>query len=124
MLTVVAKMVLNDFLRGKIPWYLPDPSWPERKGKEDDVEFVGREGRLGELRLKKGEAAGTEAGMEENGEDSDGGSWDGLDVETDEDGNDEDDIVSDDDEEDDEDEEEEEEDESVEDPRPPKKARR
>jgi nuclear GTP-binding protein len=46
----VAKMVLNDFLRGKIPWYTPPPvvEGSEEKGIE------GREGRLGEMGRKRG----------------------------------------------------------------------
>lgn len=41
----VAKMVLNDFLRGKIPWFTPPP---EVEGKE--VEGIeGRKGALGEM---------------------------------------------------------------------------
>ena len=79
-------MVINDFLRGKIPWYIPDPSWPERKAKEkDEEEFGVNEGRLGEMRLK--------VGSDENTEDCE--SWDGLDVDgDDEDEDGEDEIVS------------------------------
>jgi nuclear GTP-binding protein len=45
----VAKMVLNDFLRGKIPWYTPPPvlEGSEEKGIER------REGRLGEMGKKR-----------------------------------------------------------------------
>jgi nuclear GTP-binding protein len=45
----VAKMVLNDFLRGKIPWFTPPPilEGPEVKG------INGREGRLGEMGKKR-----------------------------------------------------------------------
>lgn len=45
----VAKMVLNDFLRGKIPWFTPPPilEGAEEKGVE------GREGRLGEMGKKR-----------------------------------------------------------------------
>ncbi|KAK7544467.1 NUC091 domain-containing protein [Phyllosticta citribraziliensis] len=45
----VAKMVLNDFLRGKLPWYTPLPSI------EDEVsgKIEGREGRYGEMPQKK-----------------------------------------------------------------------
>jgi|SRR6266496_786857 len=122
-------MVINDFLRGKIPWYIPDPSWPERKAKErDEKEFGGSEGRLGEKRLKVGQND-TKSG--------DSGSWDGLDVDSD--------VVDDDDDDEEEEEEKKEEDEEeevvaeseardsnqedlendrIEDPRPPKKARR
>ena len=42
----VAKMILNDFLRGKIPWFTPPPS--SESGQALDLE--GREGRLGEMR--------------------------------------------------------------------------
>lgn len=41
-------MVINDFLRGKIPWYIPDPTWPERKPKDKDEESDGGEEGLGE----------------------------------------------------------------------------
>lgn len=45
----VAKMVLNDFIRGKIPWFTPPPVLEdaETKGVE------GREGRLGEMGKKR-----------------------------------------------------------------------
>lgn len=45
----VAKMVLNDFLRGKIPWFTPPPllEGAEAKGIE------GRQGRLGEMGKKR-----------------------------------------------------------------------
>lgn len=45
----VAKMVLNDFMRGKIPWFTPAPAM---EGTEDGV-VEGREGRLGEMRKRK-----------------------------------------------------------------------
>lgn len=41
-----AKMVLNDFLRGKIPWFTPPPILDGGKG-EDGIE--GRKGALGEM---------------------------------------------------------------------------
>ena len=44
----VAKMVLNDFLRGKIPWFTPAPAI---EGDERGIE--GREGRLGEMGKKR-----------------------------------------------------------------------
>lgn len=45
----VAKMVLNDFLRGKIPWFMAPP-----KAAEDGEQGVtGREGRLGEMGKKR-----------------------------------------------------------------------
>ena len=49
----VAKMVLNDFLRGKIPWFTPPPR-KEGEGVEKVAEVVeGREGRLGEMPGKR-----------------------------------------------------------------------
>jgi nuclear GTP-binding protein len=45
----VAKMVLNDFMRGKIPWFTPAP---DVEG-EDGAVVEGREGRLGEMPKKR-----------------------------------------------------------------------
>ncbi|PGH10264.1 nuclear GTP-binding protein [Blastomyces parvus] len=54
----VAKMVINDFLRGKIPWYTPPPY----SGDADaDGKVDGREGRLGEMGRKR-KRDGSEAG--------------------------------------------------------------
>jgi len=64
----VAKMVLNDFLRGKIPWFTPPPK------KEDGANEVhtqaevvkGREGRLGEIpRKRKDNQVDPQDGVEE-----------------------------------------------------------
>ena len=44
----VAKMVLNDFLRGKIPWYTPPPA---TEGEREGID--GRRGRLGEMGKKR-----------------------------------------------------------------------
>merc|ERR1711964_546485 len=46
----VAKMVLNDFLRGKIPWFTPPPN---KDAGESAEGFEGREGRLGEMPGKR-----------------------------------------------------------------------
>ena len=49
----VAKMVLNDFLRGKIPWFSAPPK--KAGGVETDEKrglVEGREGRLGEMLIK------------------------------------------------------------------------
>ncbi|KAL2755702.1 hypothetical protein ACRALDRAFT_1050989 [Sodiomyces alcalophilus JCM 7366] len=46
----VAKMVLNDFMRGKIPWFTPSPVDETTEG-EGDIE--GRSGRLGEMPRKR-----------------------------------------------------------------------
>lgn len=45
----VAKMVLNDFMRGKIPWFTPAP---KSEGETED-KVRGREGRLGEMPRKR-----------------------------------------------------------------------
>lgn len=50
----VARMVLSDFLRGKVPWYIAPP----RIEGEDEVGIEGRTGRLGEMtgnKRKRGE---------------------------------------------------------------------
>lgn len=36
--TSVAKMVLNDFNRGKLPWFVPPPHWEERKKEKEEAE--------------------------------------------------------------------------------------
>lgn len=45
----VAKMVLNDFLRGKLPWYVPPPV--TGGSQESDVEL--REGCMGDIKKKR-----------------------------------------------------------------------
>ncbi|EER28230.1 GTPase required for pre-60S ribosomal subunit nuclear export and maturation [Coccidioides posadasii str. Silveira] len=45
----VAKMVINDFLRGKIPWFTPPPHTPG----EENERIEGRDGRLGEISRKR-----------------------------------------------------------------------
>lgn len=44
----VAKMILNDFMRGKIPWYVPPPS-----AGEQSAGIEGRDGKLGEMSKKR-----------------------------------------------------------------------
>ncbi|WYZ43837.1 hypothetical protein EsH8_VII_000273 [Colletotrichum jinshuiense] len=46
----VAKMVLNDFMRGKIPWFTPAPV---EEGAETSEGIEGRSGRLGEMPQKR-----------------------------------------------------------------------
>ena len=41
-----AKMVLNDFVRGKIPWFTPPPAV---EGQEEERGIEGRKGMLGEM---------------------------------------------------------------------------
>jgi len=64
-------MVINDFLRGKLPWYISDPSWPDKKSKEQDDEFDGSEGKLGEKRNLL-------APESDQNDVSESESWDGL----------------------------------------------
>lgn len=45
-----AKMVLNDWIRGKIPWFTPPPY---KEGEESAPVKEGREGRLGEMSKKR-----------------------------------------------------------------------
>ncbi|KAK6209153.1 GTPase required for pre-60S ribosomal subunit nuclear export and maturation [Pestalotiopsis sp. IQ-011] len=45
----IAKLVLNDFMRGRIPWFTPAPVTEGEDGKARE----GREGRLGEMPLKR-----------------------------------------------------------------------
>ncbi|KAL7796818.1 GTP-binding protein [Trichoderma ceciliae] len=63
----VAKMVLNDFMRGKIPWYTPPP-----KASEGDVEgsgsINGRGGKLGEMPRKRPASETLDKAAEADGE--------------------------------------------------------
>ncbi|KAK9802313.1 putative Nucleolar GTP-binding protein 2 [Seiridium cardinale] len=45
----IAKLVLNDFMRGRIPWFTPAPT----ADGEGDKTVEGREGRLGEMPRKR-----------------------------------------------------------------------
>lgn len=72
----VAKMVLNDFLRGKIPWFTPPP---KREGTTETAEITpatdgevvkGRKGQLGEMPSKV-KAESVPALAEAIGEESD-----------------------------------------------------
>lgn len=65
----VAKMVINDFLRGKTPWFTPPP---KGDGKEDG-KIEGREGRLGEMGRKRkiDQTESTDKDEEEEDDDSD-----------------------------------------------------
>jgi nuclear GTP-binding protein len=58
----VARMVLNDFLRGKIPWHMPPPK------TETETHVVdGREGRLGEMTGTKRKRDADDAGDDVEG---------------------------------------------------------
>ncbi|KAF4972737.1 hypothetical protein FSARC_745 [Fusarium sarcochroum] len=52
----VAKMILNDFMRGRIPWFTPAP---KTEGRPDD-KVRNREGRLGEMPRKRKQEEPTE----------------------------------------------------------------
>ncbi|RDI85094.1 hypothetical protein Vi05172_g4909 [Venturia inaequalis] len=47
----IAVTVLREFLRGKIPWYVPPPDWEQRDSAA--AKITGREGRLGEMAGKR-----------------------------------------------------------------------
>ena len=55
--TAVAKMVLNDFIRGKIPWFCPVADRPAEQST-DAVDS--QDGRLGEMRMKRKRAVSNE----------------------------------------------------------------
>lgn len=93
----VAKMVLNDFLRGKLPWFIPLPK--KEEGEEEGELEANRTGRLGEMRKRKAEGQDVEDKVDPNAEDSvdesgddedfddDGEEWGGIeDSSEDEDG--------------------------------------
>ncbi|OJJ71145.1 hypothetical protein ASPBRDRAFT_44070 [Aspergillus brasiliensis CBS 101740] len=80
----VAKMVINDFLRGKIPWFTPPPHNTGEEGEK----IEGREGRLGEMSRKRKldetapEAADTTEAAEKQ-ESGSGDEFEGFDEEDD-----------------------------------------
>lgn len=84
-LDAVAKMVLNDFMRGKIPWFTPPP--PVVEGDEAEAPSD-RTGRLGEMPRKRkreetGSVSGTSMGVpttvdEEDEESSDDDDFEGF----------------------------------------------
>lgn len=63
----VAKMVLNDFLRGKIPWFIPPPNASEEENKNE-----GRDEKLGFTHKKRKRELEEEADDKEHDEDQDG----------------------------------------------------
>ena len=80
----VAKMVINDFLRGRIPWFTPPPYVPG----EENEKVEGREGKLGEMSRKRkhGETIPETADASETGSE-DGEEFEGF-GESDDEGND------------------------------------
>lgn len=61
----VAKTVINDFLRGRLPWFTPPPFTP---GYESE-KIEGRGGKLGEMGRKRKIDETQDAGQEETAED-------------------------------------------------------
>lgn len=59
----VAKMVINDFLRGKLPWFVPPPT-TALAGESEADGVAGRDGRMGEMTRKRKR---TEGESEPNG---------------------------------------------------------
>ncbi|CAI6336025.1 unnamed protein product [Periconia digitata] len=49
-LDAVARIVLNDWIRGKIPWFTPPP---DKDGETSVKGIDGREGKLGEMSRKR-----------------------------------------------------------------------
>lgn len=72
----VAKMVLNDFIRGKLPWFTPVPKLEDGE-EEDDLEAAGRTGALGEMRKRKAEDDG-DVVDEQGPADDDEEEWGGI----------------------------------------------
>jgi nuclear GTP-binding protein len=86
----VAKMVLNDFIRGKLPWFTPVPKLPEGEEEEAeaDLEAAGRTGALGEMRKRKaGEDEGDDVVSEKGPADDedDEEEWGGIQSDDDDD---------------------------------------
>lgn len=98
----IAKLVLNDFMRGRIPWFTPAPVTEGEEGKVVE----GREGRLGEMPRKRkrddgesvadtsmaaSEDVGSDAEENEDDEDDedDGDDFEGFDNDSDSDSDDE-----------------------------------
>ncbi|KAJ5895112.1 Nucleolar GTP-binding protein 2 [Penicillium taxi] len=86
----VAKMVINDFLRGKIPWFTVPPKIGDAE-EEKTEKIEGREGRLGEMG-KKRKIDETAEGADEEEEESESESkpgdeqFEGLEDDSDDDG--------------------------------------
>jgi nuclear GTP-binding protein len=109
-----AKQVLNDWIRGKLPWFTPPPYKPE--GEESGPINEKREGKLGEMSKKRKRGTGSEAAGsvaattdatgtdqdEDDDEDDEFGGFsedDGLELDAEDDDDDDGEELSDDDEE-------------------------
>lgn len=73
----VAKMVLNDFLRGKIPWFTPPPDYQADRGQATNG-IEDRNGRLGEMgrKRKRDSDEPVEAASDDEGSSDEDGSED------------------------------------------------
>lgn len=78
----VAKMVINDFLRGKIPWFTPPPKG-STEGEDEKME--GREGRLGEMTRKRKIDEMTTSDSKEPADEGSDSDYSGLDEDGDDD---------------------------------------
>ena len=88
----VAKMVINDFIRGKLPWFTPVPKLEDGEDEDEDLEAAGRKGALGEMRKRKAEDEGDEkleeameGSDDDEEEDGDYEEWSGIKSEDEED---------------------------------------
>ena len=75
-----AKMVLNDFVRGKIPWFTPPPV---QEGQEGQQGVEGRKGMLGEMGKVKMNVQDEDAGVESADVEMDEDEFEGFDEEED-----------------------------------------
>ena len=78
-----AKMVLNDFLRGKLPWFTPPPVL---EGGREEKGIEGRQGALGEMK-RGGKREVEDSTMAEElaeGDEKRDGDFEGFDGEDDE----------------------------------------
>ncbi|KAM0799437.1 nucleolar GTP-binding protein [Usnea florida] len=76
-----AKMVLNDFVRGKIPWFTPPPV---QEGQEGQQGVEGRKGMLGEMGKVKMNVQEDDAGVESADVEMDEEEFEGFDEQDDE----------------------------------------
>ncbi|PSN59351.1 NGP1NT-domain-containing protein [Corynespora cassiicola Philippines] len=76
-----AKIVINDWIRGKIPWFTPPP-YKEGESTEEAAGVEGRQGQLGEMGKKRkredGDAAQSVAAPTEADDDDDDEEFDGF----------------------------------------------
>lgn len=66
----IAKQVINDFLRGKIPWYMPPPKAEGAEKEEEETQ--GRDEKLGLTGKKRKAEDEAEAGESDDEEEADG----------------------------------------------------